>query len=116
VKENTPTSKPARYGVTLRVRPERFEEYRRLHAAVWPEVLAILARCHVRNYTIFHKDGMLFGYFEYWGDDYAADSRRIAADPATQRWWSLMEPMQEPLATRAPGEWWARMDEVFHLD
>jgi hypothetical protein len=24
--------------------------------------------------------------------------------------------MQEPLATRKEGEWWAEMEEVFHLD
>jgi L-rhamnose mutarotase len=40
----------------------------------------------------------------------------MAADPATQRWWALMEPMQDPIDSRQPGEWWARMEEVFHLD
>jgi L-rhamnose mutarotase len=114
--ETTPIRKPVRYGMTLRVRPERFEEYKREHAAVWPEVLATISRCHIRNYSIYHKDSVLFGYFEYWGDDYAADMRRMAADAATQRWWTLMEPMQDPLSTRVPGEWWARMEEVFHHD
>jgi L-rhamnose mutarotase len=108
--------KPVRYGQVLRVRPERFEEYRRHHAAVWPEVLATITRCQIRNYSIYHKDNVLFAYFEYWGDDFAADMKRMAADPATRRWWALMEPMQDPLPTRAPGEWWARMEEVFHLD
>jgi L-rhamnose mutarotase len=41
---------------------------------------------------------------------------RMAADPKTQEWWSLMKPMQEPLATRAAGEWWAEMEEVFHTE
>lgn len=109
------TSIPVRYGCIIRVRPERCEEYMRAHAAVWPEVLASITRCHIRNYSIYHKDGLLFCYYEYWGDDHAADMKRMASDPATQRWWALMEPMQEPLATRAPGEWWARMDEIFHL-
>jgi L-rhamnose mutarotase len=40
----------------------------------------------------------------------------MAADPTTQRWWSLCEPCQEPLEDRAPGEWWASMAEVFHVD
>jgi L-rhamnose mutarotase len=38
---------------------------------------------------------------------------RMKADPVMRRWWDLMEPMQEPLPTRAEGEWWARMEEVF---
>ncbi len=111
-----PTKKPVRYGMVLRVRPEKFEEYKRFHAAVWPEVLATISRCHIRNYSIYHKDYVLYSYFEYWGDDFAADMKRMAADPATQRWWAIMEPMQDPLPTRAPGEWWARMEEVFHHD
>jgi L-rhamnose mutarotase len=114
---STPTAKkPVRYGSIIRVRPERFEEYKREHAAVWPGVLAMISACHIRNYTIYHKDGLLFSHFEYWGDDYAADMKRMAADPTTQKWWAFMEPMQEPVATRAPGEWWARMEEVFHHD
>jgi L-rhamnose mutarotase len=40
----------------------------------------------------------------------------MAADPKTREWWSTMMPMQEPLATRAEGEWWAGMEEVFHTD
>ena len=62
---------PVRYGMTLRVRPERFEEYRKAHAAVWPEVLATITRCSIRNYSIYHRDFVLFSYFEYWGDDFA---------------------------------------------
>ncbi|RVB59416.1 L-rhamnose mutarotase, partial [Mesorhizobium sp. M7A.F.Ca.CA.004.06.1.1] len=30
--------------------------------------------------------------------------------------WELCDPMQTPLPTRADGEWWAAMEEVFHLD
>ena len=41
---------------------------------------------------------------------------RMADDPETQRWWDWMMPMQEPLADRAEGEWWADMEEVFHTD
>lgn len=108
--------KPARYGMTIRVRPEHFEEYRRHHAAVWPDVLAAITRANIRNYSIYHRNGVLFSYFEYVGTDFAADMRSIAADPATQRWWSVMEPMQDPYDDRAPGEWWANMEEVFHHD
>jgi L-rhamnose mutarotase len=105
-----------RHGQLIRVRPERLEEYQRYHAAVWPEILATIRACHIRNYSIFLKDGLLFGYFEYVGEDFAADMAKMAADPKTQEWWSIMEPMQEPLATRTPGEWWAEMEEVFHTD
>jgi L-rhamnose mutarotase len=61
-------------------------------------------------------DGFLFSYFEYHGPDYAADMQRMAADPGTQAWWKLTDPCQEPLETRKPGEWRARMEELFHTD
>jgi L-rhamnose mutarotase len=103
-----------RYGMVIRVRPEKLDEYRRLHAAVWPDVLRTITACNIRNYSIYYKDGLLFSYFEYVGTDFPADMARMAADPTTQRWWAVCEPCQEPLATRAPGEWWAEMEEVFH--
>jgi len=105
-----------RYGTVLKVRPEKLDEYKRLHAAVWPGVLKVIADCGIRNFSIYHKDGYLFSYFEYHGQDFAADMARMAADPLTQQWWALCKPCHEPLTTRAPGEWWADMEEVFHCD
>ena len=105
-----------RYGQLIGVKPEKLEEYVRYHAAVWPEILDMIGQCNMHNYSIFHKDGMLFAYFEYTGDDLEADMARMAADPKTQEWWEIMMPMQEPLQTRAEGEWWADMQEVFHVD
>lgn len=105
-----------RYGMMIRLRPEKYDAYKRLHAAVWPGVLKMIADCHIRNYSIYHKDGLMFSYFEYHGTDFAADMARMAADPLTQEWWSVCIPCQEPLETRAAGEWWAGMEELFHCD
>jgi L-rhamnose mutarotase len=110
-----------RYGWVIGLRAEKIEEYKRLHAAVWPDVLRMIRECHIRNYSIFLRrlpDGghYLFSYLEYVGDDFAADMAKMAADPTTQRWWTHCIPCQEPLPDRAAGEWWATMEEVFHLD
>jgi len=105
-----------RFGSVIKVVPEKLEEYKRLHAAVWPGVLEMIKKCNINNYSIYYKDGFLFSYYEYMGDDHAADMAKMAADPETQRWWSVCEPCQQPLETRAPGEWWANMEEVFHCD
>jgi len=105
-----------RYGQLIRVRPERIEEYKAYHARVWPEVLDTIKACNIRNYSIYLKDDLLFAYFEYMGEDFAADMVKMAADPKTQEWWTIMNPMQQPLETRAKGEWWAAMEEVFHTD
>lgn len=105
-----------RYGFINKIRPERLEEYKRFHAAAWPEVLSMIRQCNIRDYSIFLKDDFLFGYFEYHGEDYAADMAKMAADPKTQEWWAVVTPMQDPLETRAEGEWWAKMEEIFHCD
>jgi L-rhamnose mutarotase len=105
-----------RFGSVIRLRPDKEQEYKRYHSAVWPEVLETIRRCNIRNYSIYLKDGYLFGYYEYHGEDYEADMTKMAADPKTREWWAVMQPMQEPLATRLPGEWWAEMEEVFHME
>jgi L-rhamnose mutarotase len=105
-----------RFGQVIRLQPGVLESYRRYHAAIWPEVAAKIAECNIRNYSIYHKDGYLFAYFEYAGEDYDADMARMAEDPKTQEWWAIMKPMQDPIPARAEGEWWADMEEVFHQD
>jgi len=127
-----------RYGMVIKVKPEKFEEYKRLHANVWPDVLKMIKDCNIRNYSIYHRDGYLFSYFEYVGEDFEADMAKMAGDPMTQKWWDVCKPCQQPLETRAPleipgaprelgkkqtfltgrakGEWWADMEEVFHCD
>jgi L-rhamnose mutarotase len=105
-------------GMVIGLKPEKVAEYKRLHAAVWPEILDMISQCNIRNYSIFLKEpeNLLFGYWEYHGTDFAADAAKMAADPKTQEWWDVCMPCQEPFETRADGEWWAMMEEVFHHD
>ena len=105
-----------RYGQQIRLRPEFTEEYVRAHAAVWPEVLATIAACNIRNYSIFLRDSVLTAYFEYHGADYEADMKKMAACPHTQRWWAIMDPMQQPLENAPKGAKWTVLPEVFHVD
>ncbi len=105
-----------RYGQLIGVKPEQIAAYEEIHVAVWPEVLATIHACNIRNYSIFRHGTLLFAYYEYIGDDFAADMARMAADPKTREWWTHTDPMQEPLEDRAPGTRWAEMREVFHTD
>ncbi len=113
-----PVQDPQRVGSVIRLRPEHAAEYLQLHADVWPGVLARLKASNIQNYSIFLKrpEHLMFGYFEYTGDDFAADDAAIAADPVTRDWWAVCGPMQDPFETRADGEWWATMEQVFFLE
>ena len=99
----------------VRVRPEAIDEYERIHRDVPAAVLARLRASRLTNYSIFRYGTLLVAYLEYLGEDLAADLA-IAADPATQAWWQVTEPLQAPVPERAPGEWWHEIPEVFHLD
>ena len=105
-----------RYGSVIKLKPEKREEYQRLHSNVWSDVLKMIYECNIRNYSIYYKEGFLFSYFEYVGNDFDADMQKMADDQTTQEWWKLTDPCQEPLASRLPGEKWASMEEYFHVD
>ncbi len=102
----------------IRLKPEAIDEYKKIHAEVWPDVLSTIAACHIRNYSIFLREpeNLLFAYFEYHGSDLEADMATMAADEATRRWWTITDPMQTALDTVDEGEWWAPADLVFHQD
>lgn len=105
-----------RVGSIIGVNLERLEEYRILHSDVWPQVLDMIRQCNIRNYSIYYRDGLLFSYYEYIGDDYESDMKKMSDDPVTQEWWKLCSPCQRPLENRKEGEWWAEMDELFHCE
>ena len=105
-----------RYGMVIKVKQGKLEEYKKLHAAVWPDILQLLRDCNMRNYSIYHRDGYLFSYFEYVGEDLDADWAKMLAAPINDEWWKVCCPCQQPVETAKEGEWWASMEEVFHMD
>jgi len=115
------TNKVLRYGSITGLKPEKMAYYKKLHAAVWPGVLKKITACNIHNYSIYLKEiegkQYLFSYFEYTGNDFAADMKKMAADTTTQRWWKETAPTQIPLPdAAAKGETWSNMEEVFHKD
>jgi L-rhamnose mutarotase len=107
-----------RYGSVLGLKQDDIAEYKRLHAAVWPDVLKQIQASNIRNYSIFLREpeNLMFAYYEYHGTDHDGDMAKMAADPRTQEWWAVCMPLQSPLSTVKEGEWWAPTEEVFHID
>lgn len=110
-----------RYGMVTGLKPASVTRYKQLHAKVWPGVLKKLSECHIENYSIYLKeiDGKpyLFSYWEYTGENFDADMKKMAADTTTQSWWKETSPLQEPLPdAKTKQETWSPMEEVFHLD
>ena len=78
-----------RIAQVIGIKPDQIEEYERIHADVWPTVLATIKKANIQNYSIFRYEHLLFAYMEYTGTDYEKDMALIAADPETQRWWKI---------------------------
>lgn len=106
-----------RMGMVIGIAPENTAEYKRLHADVWPDVLARLKQSNISNYSIFLREpeNLMFSYWEYTGSDFEADMAAISEHKVTQKWWQVCGPMQRPLDTRKDEEWWAGMEQVFFL-
>ena len=107
-----------RMAMVIGVKPERLDEYKRLHANPWPEMDAALKAANIANYSIYLREPehLLFGYWEYNGADFAADMAVLGATEVCRRWLALTDPCQTPLASAAAGEQWSYLPEVFHLD
>src|SRR5688500_1288149 len=88
----TPTSiQEFRMRVCFRssVQPELLWEYRRRHAAVWPEMLRARKEAGWNNYSLYlDNDGLLIGYLEC--DDFDAARARMALTDVNARWQAEM--------------------------
>lgn len=104
-----------RVGFLLKVKPDRIEEYKQHHAAVWPEMLAALKRQGWHNYSLFMRpDGLLFGYFEA-AESFEASLAGMETETINATWQEFMTPFFESPSGR-PDENMQPLLEVFHTD
>ncbi|WP_422934138.1 L-rhamnose mutarotase [Sinomonas sp. P47F7] len=96
------------------IHPDRIEEYKRRHAAVWPEMLEALEATGWRNYSLFLRpDGLLVGYVET--DSLDAATARMAAFEVNARWQAEMADLFDGIET-PPDESFVPLEEVFNLE
>ena len=94
------------------LKPEKLEEYKKLHAKVWPDVLKTISECNLSNYTISVIGTTAISYFEYNGDNYDADIAKMENDPVTQRWWKYTKPC---FKGHEDGVYYVDCEEIFHF-
>lgn len=103
-----------RVAFVLKVKPDMLEEYKRRHAAVWPEMLQALRETGWHNYSLYMRpDGTLFGYLET--PDFDRAREEMVRRDVNARWQAEMAPFFESISG-APDEAMVPLEEVFHLD
>jgi L-rhamnose mutarotase len=105
-----------RVGMVIGIKPDRISAYEALHAASNPGVRDLLNKYHMHNFSIYiqkldNGQYVLFGYYEYTGSDYKADMARLAVEPRNEKWLSMTDPLQMPLAGQTS---WTKMQEIYH--
>ena len=109
-----------RYVFTLDLKddPAVVEAYVRHHRDVWPEVQASLLRVGVQQMDIFLLGRRLVMIVDMReGIDYlSAFTSHASSSARVAEWERLMKALQEPAPGARPGEWWAVMEPVFHLE
>jgi len=111
----TSEDKTKRVGMVVKLKPDYLDEYRRLHADSHPGVRDLLAKYHLKNFSIFlHKiDGEWyeFGYYEYTGNDFETDMAALSEEPRNKEWLQICDPMQQPLDGE---DGWVEMEQVYY--
>ena len=102
-----------RYAFMLRLRPGAAAAYEEAHRAVWPEMLALLKRAGISEYSIYRRDELLI--LALRAADFELTWKEIESDPINARWQQAMAPFFAPIEGLRPGERFPMMEEVFYL-
>ena len=98
----------------LQVKPDRLEEYKERHRAVWPEMLQALRETGWQNYSLFLRpDGMLVGYLE--AEDFERARAGMAKREINHRWQREMADFFVQPDGSLPDRAMEPLEEVFHL-
>ncbi|KAI1051206.1 hypothetical protein LB506_010790 [Fusarium annulatum] len=119
-----------RFAQIIKLKPQHVEEYKQLHARVWPEVLAQNEQSNIRDFHIHYRPAdcifyddqshYLFAAFRYVGTDFESDMKRMAQNPRVKEWWKITDALQESLVPGAVSSesvepsWWKPIEEVFY--
>lgn len=102
-----------RYAFKMKLKPGFKDEYKKRHNPIWPELIKLLKKSGVKDYSIFYdKDtNILFAVQKLKGK---TGSQDLGQNPHVQKWWKYMAEMMETNPDNSPVS--IELEEVFHLD
>lgn len=93
------------------LKPEKVQEYMELHAKPWPELLELITKCNIHNYSISIRGTQLYTYYEYTGKDYEADMALMDNSAIMQAWWKYSKPC---FLNHEMAEYYEELKEIFY--
>lgn len=104
-----------RVAFLLRLKPGAGAKYDEAHQQVWPEMLALLKRAGISEYSIFRREELLFLSLRV-EEDFETAWRKIENDPVNLKWQQAMSAYFLPVDDELqPGERFPMLREVFYL-
>ncbi|HEY0853232.1 MAG TPA: L-rhamnose mutarotase [Devosia sp.] len=94
----------------MKLKPGNEAIYKQKHDEIWPDMLALMKRDGVRNFSIYRHGLTLFAYQER---DTPADPNGTI-DPIVWKWWEMMAPYMETNPDFSPVQ--EPVEEMFHAD
>ncbi|HEX5171387.1 MAG TPA: L-rhamnose mutarotase [Cyclobacteriaceae bacterium] len=102
-----------RVSFKMKLRPGYVEEYKRRHDNIWPELVKLLKRSGITDYSIFldEETNILFAIQHVAGDH---GSQELGSTEIVKKWWEYMKDIMETNPDNSPVT--IPLKEVFHLD
>lgn len=101
-----------RVAFKMKLRPGCKDEYKKRHAAIWPELLDLLKDAGISDYSIFFDEEThcLFGVQRQAGD---ASSQDLGELGIVKKWWEHMADIMETNPDNSPVT--VPLEEVFYM-
>jgi L-rhamnose mutarotase len=102
-----------RFGFKMKMYPGFKEEYRKRHSEIWPELVTMLKKEGVGNYSIFldEETNILFGYQEQTGE---SSSQDLGTTEIVMKWWKYMADIMETNPDNSPVT--IPLEQVFFME
>ncbi len=102
-----------RFGFKMQLLPGYREEYKKRHDEIWPELLELLKKQGISNYSIFldEETNTLFAFQQQTGDHSAQD---LSSSGIMKKWWNHMADIMETNPDNSPVS--VPLREVFFME
>jgi len=96
----------------MKLLPGCREEYIKRHNLIWPELVTLLKKEGISNYSIFldEETNTLFAYQEQSGE---SSSQDLGSTEIVKRWWKYMADIMETNPDNSPVT--TPLDQVFYM-